>query len=39
MLKIGNAALVPPFIAMDIAAEATRLQAALPAGAPRILHL
>ena len=39
MLKTGQAAGLPPFLAMDIAAEATRLQAARAPGAPRILRM
>jgi aspartate/methionine/tyrosine aminotransferase len=39
MLKIGSAANLPAFLAMDVAATATRLQAALPAGAPHIIRM
>jgi aspartate/methionine/tyrosine aminotransferase len=39
MLKTGRAALVPPFIAMDVAAAANRQQARLAPGAPRVIHM
>jgi len=39
MLRIGQAASVPAFIAMDIAAEAARLEVTLPPGGARVLHM
>ena len=39
MLKTGRAARVPPFHVMDVIAAANALQARLPAGAPRVIHM
>ena len=39
MLKNGQAANLPAFLAMNVVATANRLQAALPPGAPRILRM
>ncbi len=39
MLKVGQGAAAPPFLAMDVIAAANRRQAALPAGAPRVIRM
>ena len=39
MLKAGKAAAVPAFLAMDVAAAANRIQAALAPGDPRVIHM
>ena len=39
MLKIGSGAHAPAFLAMDVASAAHRLQASLPAGSPRVIHM
>src|ERR1700733_91888 len=39
MLKIGSGASAPPFIVMDVIAAANARQAALPAGAPRVIRM
>ena len=39
MLKIGHAAAVPPFHVMDVIAAANARQAALPPGAPHVIHM
>jgi aspartate/methionine/tyrosine aminotransferase len=39
MLKVGRGASAPPFIVMDVIAAANARQAALPAGAPRVIRM
>jgi aspartate/methionine/tyrosine aminotransferase len=39
MLKIGRNASAPPFMVMDVIAAANARQAALPAGAPHVIHM
>ncbi len=39
MPKIGRAARIPPFHVMDVIAAANARQAALPAGAPHVIHM
>jgi len=39
MLKIGKTARIPPFHVMDVIAAANTRQAALPAGAPHVIHM
>ena len=39
MLKIGRGAHAPPFLVMDVIAAANRRQAALPPGAPHVIHM
>jgi aspartate/methionine/tyrosine aminotransferase len=39
MLKIGRNASAPPFMVMDVIAAANRRQAALPPGAPHVIHM
>ena len=39
MLKVGTGGAIRPFLAMDVSATATRLEAALAPGAPRIIHM
>ena len=39
MKKIGRAARIPPFHVMDVIAAANARQAALPAGAPHVIHM
>ncbi len=39
MLKIGQGAVAPPFLAMDVVAAANRRQAALPPDAPRVIRM
>ncbi len=38
-MKIGRAAAVPPFHVMDVIAAANAMQAALPCGAPPVIHM
>ncbi|OYV31186.1 MAG: 1-aminocyclopropane-1-carboxylate deaminase, partial [Acidocella sp. 20-61-6] len=38
-MKIGSGANIPPFRVMNVFAQANALQATLPPGAPRILHM
>jgi len=38
-LKVGRGAAAPPFIVMDVIAAANARQAALPAGAPHVIHM
>src|SRR3954464_1165839 len=38
-LKIGRGATAPPFLVMDVIAAANARQAALPAGAPRVIRM
>ena len=39
MLKVGQGAVAPPFLAMDVIAAANRRQATLPPGAPRVIRM
>ena len=39
VLKIGRGAAAPPFLVMDVIAAANVRQAALPAGAPRVIRM
>jgi aspartate/methionine/tyrosine aminotransferase len=39
MLRIGAGANIKPFLVMDVIAAATRMEAARPPGAPRIIHM
>ncbi len=39
MLKISQAAAIPPFHVMDVAASANRMQASLPPGAAHVIHM
>jgi aspartate/methionine/tyrosine aminotransferase len=38
-LKTGRGAAAPPFLVMDVIASANALQAALPQGAPHVIHM
>ncbi len=39
MLKLGRSSTIPPFHVMDVIAAANARQAALPAGAPHVIHM
>jgi len=39
MLKLGRSATIPPFHVMDVIAAANARQAALPPGAPHVIHM